>query len=189
MIFLSASIPTPDKKKYFENADLFAIRDSVRALATVVIPKTKLVWGGHLAITPLIRYVITNFIQRNIQEHVLLYQTTFFEHLFPPDNAFFEEVRIVERKEDRETSLREMRIKMFTENQFTAGVFIGGMEGVQDEYEMFLDYQPHAKLFPVASTGAAARFIYESMEPKPNLRLSNDLAYMALFRMLFNNLL
>ncbi len=38
MIFLSASIPDPNRnEKYFNSADISAIRDAVRALATVII--------------------------------------------------------------------------------------------------------------------------------------------------------
>ena len=57
-IFLSASIPLPERDPiFYQTADFIAIRDAVRALATIVIPKAHLVWGGHPAITPLIRYV------------------------------------------------------------------------------------------------------------------------------------
>ena len=39
-IFLSASIPYPERdKRFYNTADIIAIRDAVRALATVVIPK------------------------------------------------------------------------------------------------------------------------------------------------------
>lgn len=59
-IFLSASIPFPDRdKRFYDTSDIIAIRDSVRALATVVIPHAKLIWGGHPAITPLIRFVMS----------------------------------------------------------------------------------------------------------------------------------
>ena len=63
-IFLSASIPSPERdRKYYDTADIVAIRDAVRALATVVIPKAHLIWGGHPSITPLIRFVMENAIQ------------------------------------------------------------------------------------------------------------------------------
>ena len=58
-IFLSASIPFPERdRKFYDTADIVAIRDAVRALATVVIPRAHLVWGGHPSITPLIRFVL-----------------------------------------------------------------------------------------------------------------------------------
>jgi SLOG cluster3 family len=40
---------------------------------------------------------------------------------------------------------------------FSAGVFIGGMEGIIDECELFMKLCPDAKILPVASTGAVAK--------------------------------
>ena len=43
-IFLSASIPLEERNpKYFETADIIAIRDAVIALTTIVLPRHKLV--------------------------------------------------------------------------------------------------------------------------------------------------
>lgn len=185
MIFLSASIPDPKRnEKYFMSSDVIAIRDSVRALASVVIPKSNLIWGGHPAITPLIRYVMSTM-EVNVQSHITLYQSDFFREMFPDDNEYFENVVITRNLRDRDKSLLEMRTRMFQENEFVAGIFIGGMEGVELEYDMFRRIHPNAKLFPVASTGAAAKFIYDSMDVKPERALVDDFAYMSLFRSLF----
>lgn len=189
MIFLSASIPDPKRnEKYFNSADVIAIRDAVRALATIVIPKSNLVWGGHPAITPLIRYVMSTM-DINVQNHITLYQSEFFRDIFPAENEYFEKIIITQKYHDRESSLHEMRLKMFHDNKFKAGIFIGGMEGVEIEYEMFKSIHPDAKVFPVASTGAAAKFLYEGMDKKPDERLVDDFAYMALFRSLFETII
>src|ERR1700758_2434138 len=91
-IFLSASIPLQERyARYFETADIVAIRDAIIALTTVVLPKHKLIWGGHPSITPLIYYVMEK-LGLNIQEHVKLYQSLWFEHLFPEDNNKFENI-------------------------------------------------------------------------------------------------
>ena len=43
-IFLSASIPLPERDaKYFESADIVAIRDAIIALTTVVLPKHRII--------------------------------------------------------------------------------------------------------------------------------------------------
>lgn len=180
-IFLSASIPNKERNaKYHDTADIVAIRDAVRALATVVIPKTQLIWGGHPAITPLIRYILSKM-DTDLKEHVTIYQSDFFKKFFPKDNGFFENIEIIPANRDKESSLLDMRNAMMA-NDFKVGVFIGGMEGVEDEYSMFVKIHPNALVLPVASTGAAAKIIYDNFILKPDERLINDYAYMALFR-------
>ena len=58
-VFLSASIPLPDRDaRYWQTADVIAIRDSIRALVSVVVPTGQIIFGGHPAITPLIRLLV-----------------------------------------------------------------------------------------------------------------------------------
>lgn len=186
-IFLSASIPSPDRdRQFFDTADIIAIRDAVRALAAVVIPKAHLVWGGHPAITPLIRYVMERM-DADIKQHVTLYQSDYFSDSFPDDNFAFEDIRITERAADRELSLYAMRKAMLTENSFAAGIFIGGMEGIWDEYNVFREHQPNGIIIPVASTGGASLQLYNEFPQWQNVRLKTDYAYMALFRDLLSD--
>ncbi len=181
-IFLSASIPYPERdKKYYDTADIIAIRDSVRALATVVIPKAHLIWGGHPSITPLIRFVVDKM-KISLKQHVTLYQSLFFEDKFPQDNFAFENVILTPKTQDLKESLSIMRKSLIEENNFCVGIFIGGMEGINDEYEMFISAHPTAMVLPIASTGAAAKILYDKIKPKLDIRLQNDYAYMALFR-------
>jgi hypothetical protein len=57
-VFLSASIPDPRRDaKYFQTGDTIAIRNAVIALVTVTLSRTKLVFGGHPAVTPLVKWV------------------------------------------------------------------------------------------------------------------------------------
>jgi hypothetical protein len=188
MIFLSASIPDPRRnEKYYGTADLIAIRDAVRALATVVVPHSVLVWGGHPAITPLIRYVMDTM-RINIQEHVTLYQSEYFRNLFPDENKYFEKLIITPANHDRESSLYDMRKTMLS-NNFKAAFFIGGMEGVEEEYNLFKELHPNVSVFPIASTGAAAKIIYDKITPKLSERLLSDLAFMSLFRNLLEGVI
>jgi len=91
-IFLSASIPLQERDPgYIETADIIAIRDAVIALTTVVLPCHKLIWGGHPSITPLIYHVMEK-LNLNIQEHITLYQSRFFEKYFPEDNNKFKNI-------------------------------------------------------------------------------------------------
>lgn len=186
-VFLSASIPYPDRdKKFYDTADIVSIRDSVRALATVVIPKAHLIWGGHPSITPLIRFVLDKM-NVELNKHVTLYQSLFFEEYFPPDNFAFENIVLTEKRNNRDESLELMRSKLINENDFKVGIFIGGMEGINDEYLMFKERHPNALILPIASTGAAAKILYESQPQAYDIRLKNDYAYMALFRDLLHD--
>lgn len=187
MIFLSASIPLEQRDpKYFETADIVAIRDAVRALASVVLPNTNLVWGGHPSITPLIRYIVTKM-KSNVKDHITIYQSEYYKDVFPSDNFDFEKVITIPRNIDLESSLLDMRIEMIEKNNFNVGVFIGGMEGVEDEYEIFIKTHPKALILPVASTGAAAKFIFENSKNKLSIELLNNYAYMSLFRHLLKD--
>ena len=182
-IFLSASIPLPERdEKYIGTADIIAIRDAVIALTTVVLPHHRLIWGGHPSITPLIYYVMER-LNLNIQEHITLYQSRFFEKYFPEDNNKFENIVFTDVVDnDREKSLLYMRHKMLDQSEFSAGIFIGGMEGVEEEYDMFIEKHPKALVLPIASTGAGAKKIYDERFTDNNERLVKDYAYMSLFQ-------
>ena len=183
-IFLSASIPLKERdSKYFDTADIIAIRDAVIALATVVLPKHRVIWGGHPSITPIINHVMER-LGFSIQEHVLLYQSRFFEKHFPEDNNRFQNVIFTENTLEKDSSLLLMRKQMFSENTFVAGVFIGGMEGIEDEYKLFRKFHPEAIVLPVASTGAASKIVYTDFlsNDMKNKRLENDYAFMSLFQ-------
>ena len=188
-IFLSASIPLISRDtKYIETADIIAIRDAVIALATLVIPKHRLIWGGHPSITPLIYYVLQK-LDIDIKSHVILYQSRFFEKFFPEDNNKFQNVILTDCCIDRESSLKLMREEMLQSCDFSAGIFIGGMEGAEIEYEMFKEQNPDALILPIASTGAATKLIYDNIFPEElkNDTFLNDYGYMSLFQNLLIN--
>lgn len=183
-IFLSASIPFPDRHpKYFETADIIAIRDAVIALATIVIPKYRLIWGGHPSVTPII-YHIMKKMNINIQNHMTIYQSQYFKDIFPIDNENFENILLTKKLEDQDSSLAHMREKMFSENKFEAGIFIGGMEGIEIEFNLFQKNQPEALILPIASTGGASKIIYEKLLDKKfkNEKLINEYSYTNLFQ-------
>jgi hypothetical protein len=185
-LFLSASVPDIRRHpKYHETADRSAIRDAIRALVTVALPTMTLVWGGHPAITPLIRVVVDSLGYTGTSR-VRLFQSEYFRGVMPVDNASFESVVVIQGVgENRDASLERMRHEMLTSEPFEAGVFIGGMEGVESEYQMFRRLHPHAKALPIASTGAAARIIFERFQyTMPELE--TDLAYQSLFRRLLD---
>lgn len=186
-IFLSASIPIESRDKiYYENADIISIRDSIRAITSIIYPNYHLVWGGHPSITPLIRTILEK-LGVNIQNHVTLYQSEYFKNNFPDDNVFFENLYLTPAGETQEISINIMRKAMLTDNNFVAGIFIGGMEGILDEYELFKKFNQEAIVLPVASTGGASSFLYDKIF-EPDIRLKTDTAYVSLFKDLLKNI-
>jgi hypothetical protein len=184
-IFLSASVPLPSRDGvYFETADVIAIRDAIRALTMVVVEEqAQLVFGGHPAITPMIRLQIAQT-GTPVGDRVIMFQSRYFERNFPEDNTAFERVVLVDAvKHDRDASLERMRLAMLAQ-PFNIGLFIGGMDGVEKEYEMFRRLHHDIPALPVASTGAAANRLYTA---NPELRsrypeLWSELSYLSLMR-------
>lgn len=185
MIFLSASIPDRKRNsKYFDTANIAHIRDAVIALVSVVIPKSTLTWGGHPAITSLIAHSAR---QSDLRHRARIYQSEFFGKKFPSENQSIDKVTITPTEEDEKSSLQKMRTSMLQDQQFNAGIFIGGMEGVEEEYKLFKLNNPRALALPIARTGGAASLIQEASSPAPAERLLNDFGYVAFFRHVLRN--
>lgn len=180
-IFLSAGVPDPKRgPEYAKTADTVAIAAAVSALVHVTLGRRLLVWGGQPAITPMV-WVVAEGLGLDYRSWVKLYQTRHFEDEYPEDNARFKNVTYTEDVErDREKSLRTMRERMFKDHVFGAAVFIGGMGGIVDEFELFRQLQPNALTVPVVSTGGAVLKIAEQL-PGLDSDLADDLDYVALF--------
>ena len=183
-IFLSAGVPTIDRPaKYYDTADVIAIRDSVIALASTVLAVKgyHLIWGGQPAITPLIALVLERY-NLMMANKVTLYQSYEFEKFFPKENANVGHIIYTEKRENIEASLLLMRSKMIGDNDYSAAVFMGGMEGVEKEFEMFKELHPDVPCLPIASTGAAAKILYNEHLGEFDERLLTELSYTSLFK-------
>lgn len=180
-IFLSASVPDPLRSpEYAATADSVAIVAAVTALIHVTLGRRPLVWGGHPAITPMI-LVAAESLGVEYGDWVKLYQSRYFEDEFPEDNEKFNNVVYTPRKSDLQQSLLHMREQMFARESYSAAVFIGGMEGVVDEFSLFSKYHPEAKIIPIVSSGGAARKMAELLPcGQLNQDLTLDLDYIAL---------
>lgn len=180
-IFLSASVPDPKRApQYAATADTVAINAAVSALVYVTLGRRPLVWGGHPAITPMILMAAED-VNVDYGRWVRLYQSDYFKDEFPEDNERFQNVTFTADVEgDREKSLKLMRQRMFSEHSFAAAVFIGGMGGIVDEFELFTQAQPEAMVVPVISTGGAVLEVAGQLgELSPEL--VDDRDYVALF--------
>lgn len=155
-IFLSASVPLVDRGTYHETANPFLIQCAVRELVMAVIRQHMIVWGGHPAITPMI-WSICEDLGMDYSQSVVLYQSRFFEDRYPEENKRFHNVVFTDAvPHDRDASLLFMREKMLSREDLVAAVFIGGMEGVEIEHEIFRRFHPASKVLPVPAPGGAA---------------------------------
>lgn len=179
-VFLSASVPLPERdRRFFDTADVLAIREAVKALVEAVLPVGRITCGGHPAITPLLALFARE--ARLDPERVTIFQSALFAGQTPPELADFVDVRVVAAVgTDREASLALMRDEMITSRDFKAAVLIGGMEGLFKELDLFVSHHPHAVVLPLATTGAAAAIIH--VEGHYDKHLARERTYPSLFR-------
>lgn len=187
-VFLSASFPDPRRDPhYYATADIAAIREAVIALASIILPNGPLIFGGHPAISPLVKIIAD---QLKATNRVVIYQSEHFRNVVPSESlAFPSIVWIAEVSGDRDQSLAKMREAMLGERPLRSGVFIGGMGGVEAEYALFRQRHPELPAYALASTGAAARIVFDGDQAQPadpaiRRALEVDFVYDALFRSL-----
>lgn len=155
-VFLSASIPLPERHpRFYETADVLAIREAIKALVEIVLPVGRLTCGGHPTITPLLALFVQD--AGLDSDRLTIFQSDLYDSVLPEENAAFADVRMIPAiGTDVAASLRAMRLAMIASRPFKAAVFIGGMEGIHAEAELFAERWPNALQLPVGTTGAAA---------------------------------
>ena len=172
-VFLSASVPVIGRGNFYETADPFLIQSAVREFVTVALGRRLLVWGGHPAITPMI-WAVCEDLGVSYAKSVILYQSKFFADVFPEENKRFGNVEYVDAvSENREESLLRMRKQMLSRDDLSEAVFIGGMEGIFEEYTLFTQIHPKAKILAVPAPGGAAKQLAESLGVKDEKHLQN----------------
>lgn len=136
------------------------IQSAISALATVALGRRTIVWGGHPAITPML-WASAKELGVQYATAVRLFQTKLIpQEDFPEENKNFANVTYVDAVDgDRDKSLLAMRGAMLRSAGFDAAVFIGGMEGVNEEHTLFAALHPGAKCLPIGMTGGAARML------------------------------
>ncbi|WP_153066498.1 MULTISPECIES: hypothetical protein [Xanthomonas] len=183
-IFLSASVPKVGRGNFYEDSDPFLIQVAVRELVTSIIRYHTLIWGGHPSVTPMI-WSVCQDLGVNYSESVRLYQSIFFEDDFPKENEKFDNVIYVDRVgDDMTASLAEMRTRMLTDQSFGAGVFIGGMDGIEQEYSLFREHNADAKRIILTAPGGAAQQL-GSYLTKDDAIISNTVDFAKLFDEIF----
>lgn len=146
------------------------ITDAVVAAAQAVFGASgKLVFGGHPTISPLILSVADDF-SGVVPEKpfVKIYQSALFETQIAPQTRELAETGMGEIawvdplygkdwEESVQLSLAPMRHQMLKETDPVAAIFIGGMEGIEDEFQLFLEQCPERPVYSIGRPGGAAR--------------------------------
>ena len=159
-VFLSASFPSGKRGTRFEPFDPGAIADAVTAVArAVLVAKGRLLFGGHPTITPLVLMVASEL---EIEGAVDVFQSRWFADQITREtrtlqDAGFGKIHWTPQRATREQSLETMREAMLAhDRKLIAGVFVGGMEGVREEYELFRRFQPLVPRVSLVGPGGAA---------------------------------
>ena len=69
---------------------------------------------------------------------------------------------------------------MIVSRDFSADVIIGGMEGIFEEYNLFVERHPNGDVLPLSTTGAAAKIVHQRGDFDPIFARSRT--YSSLFR-------
>lgn len=159
-IFLSASFPSGPRAENFKPYDASGVADAVSALARAVLDGNgRLLFGGHPTITPLVLMIAREL---RVKKSVIVYQSAWFGDQQLPEiheigNECLGRIIWTDRGLTRKDSLGTMRDAMIgTAREWGAALFVGGMEGIQDEYHMVKALSPKTPCIPVAGPGGAA---------------------------------
>lgn len=177
---------------FFETTDPDEVTHAIVATCRAVFAVGgRLVFGGHPSITPLIMMVAEEYLPEDIAERrelrgegratVIAYQSESFRFATPQSTRNLEEwglgeLRWVEESGDKprftaegtlihgsgDLALQRMREEMFEETKPVAAIFIGGMEGIEQEATMFRRACEGHPLYFIGAPGGAARNLAET---------------------------
>lgn len=197
-IFLSASIPDP--RRWDGPADALAITDAVVSLARVFLTAgTRIVTAAHPTIAPLLLYVAAE-LPTDTPRRIVTYQSELFRDVLPAATQRFRDEGIGEfiwteaapgdtpEPGEREASLQIMRERMLGETEPSAAMFVGGMQGIPDEFSIFTERFPNAPVYPIGSPGGEARLLAERSDSPLREELLGSRLYPALWRAVLTDL-
>jgi len=148
----------------------------------------RIIFGGHPSISPLVAMIASEFadsdndemehlgVENRNDKKIIIYQSRAYEEVIPKETSIlfelgYSEIKWVDAVDNEkcdlniknqtqcDKSLLSMRTKMIHENEIDALVCIGGMDGVEKEFELFREYKPTAKIFILETTGGASKIL------------------------------
>lgn len=181
-ILLSASVPYlredfEDEAERQRNLHYVAlaqpqyIRLAVAELTrTALMRHAQMIFGAHPAISPMVLDAARNL--GAPPDSVLIFQSDFFADRIPGSTyelanwsagrLFFTPRQPAEgERSARRQSLKKMRSLMVSPPNLRGAIFVGGMDGVEDEAKLFEEEHPHLPRYAIASTGSAAQGLFE----------------------------
>jgi SLOG cluster3 family len=182
-LLLSASVPylrkelaeaTPDEKaqqfainqRYLSTSQPERIRLAVKELTESALMRgMRLVFGAHPAISPMVLEAARTIAAAD--DSILIFQSVIFRKELPNSTLeladwskgrlIFTPERMGPRPMDRRRlSLTQMRTLMAQPRTLQGAVFVGGMEGTEEEAAIFRTEQGERPRYAIASTGSAA---------------------------------
>jgi len=172
-IFFSVSLPSADRhQNYYLNTNPLNITNAVVSFIESILKRNgKIIFGGHPTISPLVLTVAKKFISILNGEkdpvRIYIYQSEMFKDKI---SKFTNELldlgigKIIWTKsinDLREKSLYDMRVQMLKEHNISAGIFIGGMEGIEEEFDLFKEIYPETPMYLIGSSGGATKILFE----------------------------
>jgi hypothetical protein len=190
-IFLSASVPAPQRAERYRRVEdaHFEIEQAVISLARAVFSEGgRLVFGGHPAISPLVAMVAGEYREPRYAESgverpiasIEVFQSRAFEGFLPSETQMMYKLGYATiiwvdavdgetydpKREYREPpcplSVNAMRHAMIERTMPEAMVCIGGMDGVEKEFEIFRELRRNAPIYVLEKTGGAASRLAEN---------------------------
>lgn len=200
LVFLSVSIPDASRLPDVP-FDPLAITDaSVAAARALFTAGAGIVTGAHPTIAPLLLYVARELPRSRLDSpSLLVFQSRLFEDVLPPATRELADGGLAEFRWTAATlndepvpgrwnaSLAVMRAAMLDTDPIAA-IFLGGMDGVTDEFALFRARFPGRPTYAIAAPGGvAAALIDESpSDLVPMLRTSRS--YPAVLRRIVEDL-
>lgn len=179
--------------EFFESSNTGEITQAVVCLIRAVLAGCgRVVFGGHPTISPLALMVANEYLPSSLKERqifleskgalIKIYQSEDFRPVLPDSTQklfqwalgeivwtegtknmpnFSSDGTLI--KGANKESLNVMRTRMITESDPVAAIFIGGMEGIQDEATMFKKIYSDRPIYPIGAPGGASRELQSSI--------------------------
>jgi len=179
-VLLCASFPSGERGEAVSPYDVNAIADAVTATTSAILTANgRIVFGGHPTITPLILLIAS---ARSKHGLVDVYQSEWFANQITPETRRLEDlgygkIHWTKQGESLSNSLSTLRKVMLKESNPLGAIFVGGMDGLYEEYQLFREEYPDRPCIPIKGPGGAANRLDPVWVPKELKVRLNSLRY------------